>query len=347
MSDAMESQKRRKAVWHAVLGAALGGILIGVLAWNVDFDDVVRTMSAAEPLPLLVGLIALAIDFLLRALRFWLMLRATTHRRLPFAPGIAPFIASFGVSDLLPLRLGDGMRVIWFSRRFDLPVGNVIGAMVVERAFDLGSIVLLSLCALEMAGPSIPWSLRHGVDTVLILAALASFLLIFAPELLYRLVSRLLNMLPPFRIGAACLEALRSAALAVRQIGSSWRLMGFAIASLLLWGIESIVVYSAWLSLGGDPVAVTGPTLAFALGMLATLVPGLPGHFGTFEFAAINALRVTGSGRAFATAVVLLAHLILWAPFVLFAVVWVPLSARSWRRNPSGKAAHNIQNAVP
>src|SRR3546814_20440622 len=76
------------------------------------------------------------------------MLQAATDRPLAMRPCIGPFIARFGISDILPLRAGDGFRVVWFNRQFGIPVGVLIGTMLVARLLDLTAILILGGVAL-------------------------------------------------------------------------------------------------------------------------------------------------------------------------------------------------------
>src|SRR3546814_10764021 len=72
--------------------------------------------------------------------------------------------------------------------------------------------------------------------------------------------------------------------MAVRQMGSWRRLVFLMVFSLICWVLESIVFLCAWWSLGGAAGEIAKPFLAFAFSTLGTLVPSLPGHFGSFEY---------------------------------------------------------------
>jgi uncharacterized protein (TIRG00374 family) len=316
------------------LGLILGLTFAMLVVQNVSLSDVHKLVANATVLPLVVATIAFVADFLLRAVRFWAMLRLATDRQLPLIPMIGPFIASFGMSDVLPLRVGDGFRVVWFSRYFDIPAGTVIGAMVVERILDLATIVILGIFALSLLDQTAPSALVWNFQLILGIAALASLGLLFAPSLMARIFEMLFGRFD-FKWIKLLISTLRSTALTVKQIGSWKRLLWLAVMSLALWLLESIVLIGAWISLGEAADELMKPLTAFVFSTLGTLVPSLPGHFGSFEYFGIKAFALTGVNASTAVVVVFLAHLILWAPTAIFGICWLLLRTPHKLRNTS------------
>ena len=315
--------------WIPVVRIGLGllvGVSFGVIVVkNIDFRKTGAILEHASVGPILLALSAFAADFLLRALRFCGLLSAATGHRVPYARCVAPFVASFGMSDLLPLRAGDGLRVVWFSRRFDISAGTVLGAMLVERVLDLMTLLLLGAVALPLVGASVPVALVASFQLVLVGSLAAGLLVLVAPSLLARLLDRLSNGMPGPTM-AMLHRMLHSISDALRKIGSWRRIVMFGGLSIACWLIESMVFLEAWLSLGGSGGAGI-PFLSFIASTLGTLIPSLPGHFGSYEYFGVQAFTLSGTDPSFAAAVVFLAHLILWAPTALFAIVWLPFGS--------------------
>lgn len=308
------------------LGLIVGGTFVYLAMRNVSFGEVGSLLSGATVAPLLFAILAFVVDFLLRAVRFWMMLQSTSGRHFPLRLTIGPFVASFGMSDVLPLRVGDGFRILWFSRQFAIPAGTVIGTMIVERILDLVTIVLLGGIALALVGVAAPPPLVWNFQLLLVIALACGLAVLFVPALLYRVLEILFHRI---RFGpiVMLITALRSAAQAVTQISSWRRLTLLTVMSLALWLLESVVFLGVWLSLGGSIDALLKPFIAFAFSTLGTLVPSLPGHFGPFEFFGLQAFALAGVETSIAAAVVLVAHLILWAPTALFGVGWLLFAA--------------------
>ncbi|MDW9830265.1 flippase-like domain-containing protein [Sinorhizobium meliloti] len=315
-------QKRIGQVLRVGLGLFAGVAFLVLVGRDIHVSEVGALFQRATLAPLFMAMLAFATDFLLRAVRFWMMLQQTSRRELSLAPTVAPFIASFGISDVLPLRLGDGFRVVWFSRQFRIPAGTVIGTMIVERILDLVTIVIIGAVTLALVDVSADPELVRNFQVVLFLACLAGLAILFAPSLLTRAFDRLSRGIT-FSPVLILRSALKATSAAVLQLGSWRQIIILTAISLALWFLESLVIIGAWLSLGGLADDLLKPILAFAFSTLGTLVPSLPGHFGAFEYFGVQAFSLVGVDGATAVAVILLAHLILWAPTAIFGICWI------------------------
>ena len=300
---------------------AVGVGLLALLSSMVDVRQIGRLLLAAKLMPLLAALMLLALDFMLRAMRFREMLAVVSGTPLRLRSLVAPFVASFGISDLLPLRIGDGFRLVWFSRQCGLPFGAVVGVMIVERLMDLAAILLLAAIGFTVMHPGL---IDANREPGLLLALCALLLLAGVPRLIrfgHAWLQKIHRSRDTFfyrQIGIV-LTTIET----VRKIASIRRASGLMLLSALIWVIEAGVMLCAWTSLGDAPVSPAVLLFAFASATIATLFPSLPGHFGTFEFAGVEAFGLAGIDRSTAAAVVLLTHLLLWAPIALFAIGWL------------------------
>ena len=178
-----------------------------------------------------------------------------------------------------------------------------------------------------------PRALVESFQLVLAGCLVMGLIAMAAPTLLVRLCERLSKRMPG-PVMAMLLGTSQAMADALRQIGSWRRMMVFGALSIGCWLLESIVFMGAWLSLGGTGSAGI-PFLSFIFSTLGTMVPSLPGHFGSYEYFGVQAFTLSGTDPSFAAAVVFLAHLIIWAPTALFGVLWVMLGATRKSASPA------------
>jgi glycosyltransferase 2 family protein len=254
-----------------------------------------------------------AADFFLRAVRFWMLLNGVSPHPIPLKPTIAPFVASFGVSDVLPFRVGDVFRIYWFQQRFGIKVATLVGVMIVERVMDLLALVILGIVALRFIDGSRLSPLFGDFQLVLEVALIAA-------------IARVIGF-------------LEATLVAMHQSGS-WRKIVFNVCfSVMIWILESCVLLAVWFSLGGNLSNWYPPVFAFVASSLATILPGLPGHFGSFEYFGVQAFLASGVSAEQAAAVLFLAHLILWAPTAIFAVVWLLAVRRGKDKTDKDKLA--------
>lgn len=332
--------------WLRVLpGLVLGGAFLALL-WNtVDMGRVAALMARATWPPLLLALLAYALDFVLRAARFRFLLDPEGRHGLTLKGTVAPFVASFGISDVLPLRLGDVFRVWWFHRRFGLPAGLVVAGMIVERVLDLVAILVIAGVALWLVDAPLPHEtmmrVRLAAGAVLVLSlsvlALPALLARFAEALARRYSHGVIHRIA---------DAARSVAEAIRTIGAARRMVGMLLLSIGLWLLESLVMLGAWISLGGEAEVWLKPLTAFGVATLGTLVPGLPGHFGSFEVFGVLIFVALGIPAEPATATILVAHLLLWLPTALFGIGWLLLTRANWRGQTREEGPRSAPSSV-
>jgi len=254
----------------------IGGLALGViavvaaavyLAGAIETGTVRRVVLAvaADPLGLTLAITAYAGAFVLRS---WAWRR--TLPGLPARQAWAALHVSLLGNHVLPLRLGEPLRVTSVLRRTSLAAHAVTASALTLRAAD----VLAVLALAAIAAPAVlmaagPWALLVSGAA----GAVATAGLVWSRRL--------------------------------RDLGAGVRLPTFRVlgATVLAWGLESAVVWetarAAGLSLSAwQAVAVTAATIA------AQTVAVTPGGLGTYEAAATAALVALGapSGQAFAIA---------------------------------------------
>jgi uncharacterized membrane protein YbhN (UPF0104 family) len=277
-----------------VAGAAVLAVALVYLARVADPASLGAATRAlvTDPLGLLAALLCYAAAFWLRA-RAW----TATLPGLSLGQSWAALHVSLLGNHVLPVRLGEVLRVTSVRRRTSLPSAPVVASAVTLRAADLLAVLGLALVAvpglvLDLAGPWL-WA------GVVVLAAVIGG-------------------------GLAWLRRLRDGGAAVRL-----PLPLVACAALGAWVLESAVVLevarAAGLGLSWyEAVAVTAVTIA------AQAVALTPGGIGSYEAAATAAMVALGAdpGRAFAVA--LITHAVKTAYSLLVGSVALAVPAPSY-----------------
>jgi uncharacterized membrane protein YbhN (UPF0104 family) len=257
--------------------AALGAVaLIGSIAYlaaTVDLSTIGATLEAAvtDPVGLGVALAAYAAAFALRA-GLWCRILPG----LPFGQSLAAIHISLLGNHVLPLRLGEPLRVVSAVRRAHVPVAAATASTVLLRAAD----VLAVLAIAAALGPGLAGRLVG--DAAIPLAVASALLLIAAAVWLGRVVRR------------------RGAPL------RGWLALAVPGAALA-WLLESVLIWSCagW---AGVPVSPTEAALVTAVTIAAQTVAIAPGGIGTYEAAATAALVGVGADPAAALAAAVAAH---------------------------------------
>ncbi|MFP5310124.1 MAG: lysylphosphatidylglycerol synthase domain-containing protein [Actinomycetes bacterium] len=262
--------------WWAGLAVTLAAA--PVVARAADTAALRRAGGAlvAEPLVALAVVAAYLVAFVLRAVAWQRVLPS-----LPLGQALAGIHLALGGNHVLPLRLGEPLRVTSVVRRTRVGIAAATASTVTLRAADVAALGLLAAVVgprllLEVAGV---WALGLLVLPALVVAA-----------------------------GLVWLVRLRRADAVAGRL-ASLRLPGPGVASLVLaaWLLEAPVVWAAarWAGAPIDPVdALVVTTLTVAAQTLAVA----PGGFGTYEAAGTAALVAVGVDPATGLAVALTAH---------------------------------------
>lgn len=243
------------------------------VAWGLDTGALggVATAAVGDPAGLALALGAYAAAFLVRA-GLWCRILPG----LGFGQSLAAIHVGLAGNHLLPLRLGEPLRVISAVRRTPVGVADATASTVLLRSADVLAVVALA----AVLGPRVADRLVGGAGLPLAIAS--ALLLLGAAAWLTRRLRR---------AGGAGAAGL---ALVVPGAAAAWLL-----ESVLVWecaGWAGIALSPA------DAALVTAVTIA------AQTVAIAPGGIGTYEAAATAAFVAVGADPTAALAAAIAAH---------------------------------------
>lgn len=253
-------------------GVALVASIVYVAA-TVDVSELGAVLHAAitDPVGLTIALTAYFLAFVVRA---GLWCRALPG--LPFGQSLAAIHVSLAANHILPLRLGEPLRVVSVVRRAKAPIAAATASTILLRAGDVLAVVAIA----AVLGPGLAEDLIGGAGMPL--ALISGALLLGAAWWLARLVRR--------------------------TGGRSGTWLALVVpGSALAWLLESVLVWSCagWAGLDISP---EDAALVTAVTIAAQTVAITPGGIGTYEAAATAAFVGLGADPGAALAAALAAH---------------------------------------
>ncbi|MEX0702999.1 MAG: lysylphosphatidylglycerol synthase transmembrane domain-containing protein [Planctomycetales bacterium] len=302
-------------------------VCLAAAFWGFGADDW-RQMGSSfrqanyATLPLFLFLLFLF--FWLKAVRWRLLLRPIrAFRTREVAPAM---MIGFMGNNVLPAHLGEFVRMYVFARDHKLSRSAVLTSLVLERMFDVLSILLFLGVSLVLL-PNPPEAFRRYVPGTLgVVAVLLAVLAVYifwtrpfvrfaewcldrVPLLPRGLKLRLAGMLEE---GAAGLASMRRPKLAAGVVATSiaqWFLVGgFVHLSLRSFGIEESPL-AAFVVVAGTAVAVT--------------IPSSPGFFGVVQGAFLISLAPFGIARAEAVAASIYFQIVQYVPVTLVGLYYL------------------------
>ena len=246
-------------------------------------------------------------------------------------------------NNVLPLRLGELVRVVWLCRREpEVSVGGAVATLGVERVYDGMTLLLVGACCVPLLvvsglldGLTEGWRLLALVVMVVLsggcVAALGFLIGVAVNARCANVVMRLTAMVPrKFRGGAQ--EVVEGFVVGLKTLRSPKKHGVLLISSVPVW-LGEVVVYllvaysfglegwfdSFWLLLAGIVVVTVASNLV-------TVVPSSVGGIGPFEAVAQQVLVMVGVDASVAVAYALTVHLVaLWLPVNLVGLVFLVL----------------------
>jgi uncharacterized membrane protein YbhN (UPF0104 family) len=308
LAPAVTQRRGGRRALRLLAGLLISGAFVVATVARVDLGEVLVAMSRVDPAGLAVAVVLVALELIVRALRWQGLLAPVV--RVPLRRSVAYLSIGYFANSMLPARLGDLARAHLAGRSFGVARLTVLGTIVVERLAD-GLFILLvvaTLGVLVAGGQSL-------ASTALWLAVLAA---IAGAGLIVALVYVRSSGGGPLRMSArALLERVLRGADGIRTP------RGFVQASVLTAAAFAVAVAMFAVVASAGRVELSLAQCALAMGGLAlsTSIPAAPGSIGTYEFVGLTILESFGLAAETALAIVLLVHLVATLPVAIAGLV--------------------------
>ena len=290
---------------HTVLVLLTIAVVIGAMAvtfhYKGNWHDLKMALQTAQwgyaPLAVLAGLLVYPV----KAFRWKVILgREQTARYRPLLSAVMiGFMANCIVS-----RLGELIRAAVISIKGELRTSTALASIALERVFDVCTVVVFLILALQWLGPSSmsaanAETLKRLTDAKLflgaILAAAVAFLVMLRllPHWMTGLLERCLRVLPRRvrdRIGGFLQTFLRGL-----DTLRSWRQVAAILAlSVVHWSLQVLFFLLVGYCFPHMEMSVPVALLIFAVVAFGVAGLPLPGYIGIYQFAVLAAGAIIG-----------------------------------------------------
>lgn len=325
-----------------VLGLSLSGAAVAWVATRVDLNGLGQAFGRLDWRWLPVLVLTYLSSFLIRGVRWQLMLRPI--KSLGWTTATANVIVGFMANNLLPARLGEVVRAYILGRWEGVSKVSVLSSVLVERIFD-GLALLVIFTSTAYLGSFAPEHelLISRVGTlaaVLFLGAMAGVLLArIRPNWLLGLLKIFVFWAPQEvkdKIFGLCDRGLH----AVAFLRLDWTLPVFLLLSMAVWLVEGVVFLLALpaMSLTANPVLAY-----FTLGLVSfgILLPSAPGYVGVFQGCCLIAFAAFAIPEEIALSYGLIVHASQFIPTTLIGLIYLGFKGLSlkaiWRESQRQK----------
>ena len=215
----------------------------------------------------------------------------------------------FMANMILPLRIGEVIRPVLLSRRAKLPLSGVLASVLLERIFDMFTILFLfgvSVSVVTVSDEVRGWG---WMLSGLAVAVAAVIVLIRLQEKLALRIARARANLLPGNVGDQAYSFAEGFVRALEMLDSPMAYIRAFAWSIYLWMAISVVYVLGFWAFHMDVPALRGALVMTTLVAIAVSVPSAPGFIGSFQLGCVLGLRIFGIADSPALAFSLILHL--------------------------------------
>jgi len=297
----------RSRTIRLAVSVAISVFFLALAVRNVEWGQALAALRSANYLYVLPMIGVTVWTLYIRAQRWRIFLQSVR------VPAMRPLVAAtnigFMANMILPLRIGEVVRAVLVNRREGLPLSAVLASILLERIFDMFTVLLLfglSALAVPFSAEVRQWglmltALAAGIGGVIIL-------LRWQEALALGLIGTVCGWLPP-RIGEPVKGFARGFVKALDILKSPG-----AFARAFAWSIYLWLVIASVYTLGifafhlAVPVVVASLVIMTVIA-IAVSVPSAPGYIGSFQLGCVLAMAIFGVTQSDALAFSIVLHL--------------------------------------
>ena len=296
-----------KRTLRIAFSVAISMVFLYFAARGVDWSKAWAAVAGAHYIYAAPMVVITAWTLYIRAQRWRILLRPVGHP--PMRTLVAATNIGFMANMVLPLRMGEVIRPVLLSRKEHQPLGAILATIVLERIFDLLTILLLfgiSTATVGMSGTLSQWGYRLcGLAAVL---AGGVIFIRWQEQLALRLLQLVLRPLPT-RVGEPIEHFFRGFVQALEILDSPLTFLQLIGWSLYLWLAISSTYLLGILAFDLPVPLIMGAIVVTAITAIAVSAPSAPGYIGAFQIGCTLALGIFGVGESSAFAYSIVVHI--------------------------------------
>jgi uncharacterized protein (TIRG00374 family) len=314
---------------------AVGILLLVILIWYTGIDKIGEAIGTASPLWLAAAALIILPMYLLRAIR-WKLLLAPVKKTVRVSNTFWSTAVGFMVNTLVPIRLGEFVRAYILGEKEGTGFAPSFSSIVVERTLDL--IGLLSIGVVTMLMVSAQGGLSSIVVdiftavAVLIAAILAIIIIgIKKEDFIIRLLKGTTAKIPYVKKHTDRIADFASSLIKGLQ-GLSQNPKMFAANISLTWILWLTSAFGIYLTFEAFnyPIPFVAAILGGVLMSVSHILPATPGYVGSYEaFWVLIFTLLGGTQTDLLLAMGVISHLVGVLPIVIvgcISVVWLGAS---------------------
>jgi len=337
---------KTRYVFSLLLGLFISAITLYLALKNVSISEVSQSILSLNPFWIFPTIAVVMISFILRALRWKVILRSSGD--ISFAGAYHPLMIGFMLNCVLPARAGEIARPIILSQLEDVPFSTGLASVAVERFFDILILVILFAVMFHTVeidpNLNIVFGKYHlnrslllsmGTGMVKIGIVLICLMLLIVSKRVREKTGSVILRLPGLFIRKN--ESLKNKIEQkictpiihiMENVGSGFSILKNPLEilicfflSIIIWIFAGLSYYL--LSLGFPEISLTFIEIFIFMIILCFFIalPSAPGYWGLWEAGGVFALTLFGISASEAASFTLANHVIQFLPVIIAGII--------------------------
>ncbi len=311
--------------WKFWLGLLISVAFLYIAFHNVDLSLLYLSIKSTNIL-FFIPIVVLTFSFyFIRALRWFHLLEPI--KKIGLFSLFSSTVIGFAANCVLPARLGEFIRADYIGRMENISKSSSLATIVIERLFDVFSILLILLFVILFSDFPSEWesiakALKTGGFFLLVLFIVSIFLLIG----LKKKTQTFLNIFEcflfflPHKIRKRIIDMLKDFSNGLVLVKGPSQLLAVIFYSLSLWCLTAFQIYILCFSMGLS-LPFLAPFFILILLCLSVTLPSAPGYIGTFHLACQYGLIFYGFSKEKALSIAILLHAAGFIPTVILGLL--------------------------
>jgi glycosyltransferase 2 family protein len=316
--DAPKPRSRKHRLSAIVVGLVLSAGFIVLILAKIDLAQVVDELGRVNLWIVGLPLLSSGLGYLMMTGRTAVLLRPL--HPYPLLRLFKSVLVGFAGNNVLPLRMGELLRVEYLARHGDQPYSACLAVVAVERIFDLFCLVLCFFCLLPLALEQMPSTTTLAVTGVGLCAAFVVFVVIARRRERFIGACKAATGWMGSRVSNWVAAKADLFAQGLGSLGSMARVLGALGFSFGFWLTTLLGIQLYLWAFGLQGLPWYSPVVVIVFLAFGNALPAAPAFIGTYHYFAMLALTLLGVDDARAGALAIVAHAMGVIPYTVFAL---------------------------
>jgi uncharacterized protein (TIRG00374 family) len=337
-------EKKFKLDWRYLAGAAVSIFFLYIAVRELNFPDLWEALIHAKYLWVIPGVLSYLAAFGFRTLRWMLLIQH--GKKVKYKDLVPTMAVGRAANNILPWRLGEGVRVFLLRSRNGVPMSFGFGTLIVERTSD--GIVMLIYILIAMAIGGLPDNVvirdlyTYGV-IIFSLGLILIYVMLLFPKLARWLIDTAGRIIIPKRFREWYGNVTANFVQGLAALKDPWTATLILVTALMVWNCE-LGIYRLIMNCFDFGVDLHQLLLFSAAANLGTSLPSGAANIGTFDTPGFLVLtQLSGINPNIAASYMLILHGLLWLTETGLGIIFLPKMGMSWKElgEKSQKAAES------